>query len=163
MELQSPLVDSKRAKRLWRLPKIVFSVIRKGLITNLHLMLKRVHRPPIQGVSSFGVSEYEFSCANSPNPMFFHCPMKKQAFFFLPCLSLPDEPSHDFDKVARVLPKTPEYLFNFHLDASFDHLSCAYAMEMDDEGDGQVDHDAEVFIRRFHEQLRAQSPISLHR
>ncbi|KAK4745045.1 hypothetical protein SAY87_011357 [Trapa incisa] len=174
MELQSPLVDYKRAKRLWKLLKIVFSVIRKGLISNLHLMLKRDQRP-IRGVGSLGMSEYEFSCTNSPNPMSFRCPKKKQVFFFLSCLGFPGELGYDLDKVAHVLPKTPEYLFNFHLDASFDHLSCDrwplspyavrisnYSMEMEDGGDGQVDHDADEFIRRFHEQLRAQSPVSLH-
>lgn len=204
MELQSPLTNSARAKRLWKVLKIIFSVIRKGLISkakllmdlNLNLMVKRGHsklsRKCLEGnfasrgsrVGSFGVLEYEFSCTNSPNPIFFRSsPKKKQVFFFLSCLRFPESfdeafESYDLKKVVHV-PNTPEYLSNYHLDASFNQAPydcnsslllspCAVRVsdylsaEMDDVGDGRVDHDAEEFIRRFYEQLRVQSPISLH-
>lgn len=194
MELQSPLLNSVRAKSLWKALKVIFSVIRKGLISkakllmdlNLILMLKRGHTKLMEKclassfvsrsprVGSFGVSEYEFSCSNSPNLLFFRNPKKKQVFLFLSCLRFPKALEDAFG--GAHVPRTPEYLSNFHLDASFDHLlynhrplspyaesTSNYSVEMDDGSDRQVDHDAEEFIKRFYEQLRAQSPICLHR
>ncbi|OWM67562.1 hypothetical protein CDL15_Pgr028425 [Punica granatum] len=204
MELQySPLPSSARAKRPWKVLKIIFSVIRRGLISktkvlmdlNLNLMVKRGHaklkRKYLMSnfmsrssrVGSFWVSEYEFSCTNSPSQIFFQANKKKPIFFFPPCLCLPGAASEeDFgiykpDKVVLV-PKIPDYLSNFHIDASFDQaqyekchsptfspnrvrVSDYLSVDEDDGSDRRVDHEAEEFIKSFYEQLRVQSPINL--
>ncbi|KAK4788384.1 hypothetical protein SAY86_019703 [Trapa natans] len=204
MELQSPLRSSVRAKRLWKLLKIVLSVVGKGLASKAKLLLdldpenrgrhsKNLLRNSVTGgfisrssvAGSLGVIEYEFSCNNSPNPVFFHAPncKKSRSFSFRSCLSLPEVFEGDLKpyygpKSIVPVPDTPEYLFTFHLDASFNQpwydrrnglLSpCAVRVsdylsvnDEDIEGDGRVDHDAEEFIRRFYEQLLVQSPIKV--
>nr|CAN74735.1 hypothetical protein VITISV_044235 [Vitis vinifera] len=125
---------------------------------------------------SLGIQEYEFSCSNSPNPVFFHLPKRKHHYF--PCINPPEdieEPQDD--KAVVLLPKTPEYTVNFPFDTSdlapadkpsplpspFSVRVSNYSSEeeMDVGGNRQVDDEAEEFIRRFYEQLRAQSRIQL--
>uniref|UniRef100_A0A803MMN3 Uncharacterized protein n=1 Tax=Chenopodium quinoa TaxID=63459 RepID=A0A803MMN3_CHEQI len=75
-----------------------------------------------------------------------------------------------------LVPKTPEYSFNLHLDgidqtpeeicspliSPFPIKISDYLSE--DENDGgnlQVDYEAEEFIKKFYDQLRAQSRVQL--
>ncbi|XP_057440545.1 uncharacterized protein LOC130732536 [Lotus japonicus] len=137
------------AKRLWNVLRITFFMIRKGLISkrkmNMHmnLMMKKGkllrkslsnlmpshHQQQQQHHSSY----YEFSCSNSPNPVFFHMPKRKHHRFNFPCIQAPEEfeegsqlylsplkvENDDVPKdVAVVPPKTPEYTFNFRFDAT---------------------------------------------
>ncbi|XP_007032080.2 PREDICTED: uncharacterized protein LOC18601169 [Theobroma cacao] len=194
------------AKRLWNVLRITFFMIRKGLISkrklmmDMNLMMKRgkllrkslsnlvSHHHHSKRVTrgSFGLQEYEFSCSNSPNPVFFHVPKRKHHNYF-PCINPPEvieEEDDDDDqqhleqepKAVVLVPKTPEYTFNFRFDASefapgekrspllspFSVRVSNYSSE--DETDGrnrQVDDEAEEFIKRFYEQLREQSRIQL--
>lgn len=130
--------------------------------------------------AGYGIQEYEFSCSNSPNPVFFHVPKRKHHYF--PCINAPavleevEEPlpqPHQEPKAVVLVPKTPEYTFNFRFDHASDFASgekhspllspfsvrvSNYSSEDEIEGENeQVDHEAEEFIRRFYEQLRVQS------
>ncbi|KAJ4842789.1 hypothetical protein Tsubulata_021125 [Turnera subulata] len=136
----------------------------------------------------FSLQEYEFSCSNSPNPVFFRLPKRKHHYF--PCINLPEvmeeeEHDHNEPKAVVVVPKTPEYYtFNIPFDApSPDQFGSGekvqqrsplrspfavrvsnYSSEDDinDDGmNGQVDDAAEEFIRKFYEQLRVQSRMQL--
>lgn len=203
MELQSPLRSSVRAKKLWKVLKIIFSVVGKGLASKAKLLMdldlnpmekrgqSKLLRNSLTGsfisrssrVGSFGVMEYEFSCTNSPNLAFFRTPEKKRVFSFLSCLRFPEALEGDMGlydpKSVLPVPDTPEYLFNFHLDASFNQAwydrqngllsPCAVrvsdylSVNEDDESDRQVDQHADEFIKKFYEQLRLQSPINVRR
>ncbi|XP_021297917.1 uncharacterized protein LOC110426906 [Herrania umbratica] len=194
------------AKRLWNVLRITFFMIRKGLISkrklmmDMNLMMKRgkllrkslsnliSHHHHSKRVTrgSVGLQEYEFSCSNSPNPVFFHVSKRKHHNYF-PCINPPEvieEEDDDDDQqhleqepnAVVLVPKTPEYSFNFRFDASelapgeerspllspFSVRVSNYSSE--DETDGlnrQVDDEAEEFIKRFYEQLKAQSRIQL--
>ncbi|KAL6325251.1 hypothetical protein AAG906_023096 [Vitis piasezkii] len=195
MEVHSP-VNSVLGKRLWNFLRITFFMMRKGLISkrklimDMNLMMKRGkllrktwgnlmsihHHSRSMARGSLGIQEYEFSCSNSPNPVFFHLPKRKHHYF--PCINPPEdieEPQDD--KAVVLLPKTPEYTVNFPFDTSdlapadkpsplpspFSVRVSNYSSEeeMDVGGNRQVDDEAEEFIRRFYEQLRAQSRIQL--
>ncbi|OMO98539.1 hypothetical protein CCACVL1_04200 [Corchorus capsularis] len=200
------------AKRLWKVLRITFLMIRKGLIAkrklmmDMNLMMKRGkllrkslsnlishhHHHSSSRRGSFGIQEYEFSCSNSPNPVFFHVHKQRKHNNYFPCINAPDvieEQLDDIDpKAVVLLPKTPDhYTFNFPITAA-DHINASdqfgsgdklsplllspfsvrvsnYSSE-DDETDiapnrSQVDDEAEEFIKRFYEQLRAQSRIQL--
>ncbi|RWR74333.1 DUF761 domain-containing protein [Cinnamomum micranthum f. kanehirae] len=90
MELHSP-INSVAAKRLWNFLRIAFFMIRKGLMSKRKLIMDmnlKMKRGKVLGKSlgnlifhhhsrsadsrGFGLQEYEFSCSNSPNPVFFH-------------------------------------------------------------------------------------------
>jgi hypothetical protein len=197
------------AKRLWNVLRISFFMIRKGLISkrkmimDMNLMMKRGkllrkslsnlinshhHLPKNAARAASGIQEYEFSCSNSPAPVFFHVPKRKQYHYF-PCINDPqvtekeeeeeeeeeeDEPDHhQGGNAIALVPKTPEYSFNFRLDdfapgekrspllSPFSVRVSNYSSEDESEniegGIGQVDDKAEEFIRRFYEQLRVQS------
>ncbi|XVE67589.1 hypothetical protein DITRI_Ditri09bG0000200 [Diplodiscus trichospermus] len=124
---------------------------------------------------SFGMQEYEFSCSNSPNLVFFHVPKRKHHHF--PCIStleVIEEEDYDYPQhlelepnTVVLVPKTPECTFNFQIDASdfapgdqkrsplpspFSVRVSNYSSE--DENDGRnrhVDEDAEEFIKSFYE------------
>ncbi|OMO99255.1 hypothetical protein COLO4_13403 [Corchorus olitorius] len=206
------------AKRLWKVLRITFFMIRKGLIAkrklmmDMNLMMKRGkllrkslsnlinshahhhHHHSSSRRGSFGIQEYEFSCSNSPNPVFFHVHKQQRSKHhnYFPCINPPDvideDQLDDDPKAVVLLPKTPDYTFNFPVTAAADHINASdqfgsaeklsplllspfsvrvsnYSSE-DDETDiapnrSQVDDEAEEFIKRFYEQLRAQSRIQL--
>ncbi|GMY12932.1 Avr9/Cf-9 rapidly elicited protein [Fagus crenata] len=198
MEVHSPVI----AKRLWNVLRVTFFMIRKGLISkrkfimDMNLMMKRgkLLRKSLSNLMShhhhsknvaragFGIQEYEFSCSNSPNPVFFHVPKRKHHYF--PCINPPEVieeeeplPEPQEPKAVVLVPKTPEYTFNFRFDHASDFAPgekhspllspfsvrvSNYSSEDENEGgNGQVDHEAEEFIRRFYEQLRVQSRMQL--
>ncbi|XP_004493112.1 uncharacterized protein [Cicer arietinum] len=150
MGVHSPVV----AKRLWNVLRITFFMMRKGLISkrkmimDMNLMMKKgkLLRKSLSNLMSsknvtqrnggFMVHDYEFSCSNSPNPVFFNMPKRKHHFNF-PCINSPDVieeetlPYHQYqlsqiesDNInvtkgnVAMGPKTPEYTFNFRFDAS---------------------------------------------
>ncbi|KAK7267112.1 hypothetical protein RIF29_19776 [Crotalaria pallida] len=196
MVVNSPVI----AKRLWNVLRITFFMIRKGLISKrklimeMNLMMKKWkllrkslsnlmyhhhHHSKSLARGGFGIQEYEFSCGNSPNPVFFHVPKRKHHFIF-PCINTPEviEGVSEVTKDVVLVPKTPEYTFNLSFDASDfasgDKKSPAVlspfsvrisnyssADENEEGGNGQVDEQAENFIRRFYEQLRMQSHMQL--
>lgn len=194
MELRS----TSAAKRLWNVLRISLLMMRKGLIskskliTDMNQMMKKgkllrkslsnlmlSHRSKRVTRSGFGMQEYEFSCSNSPNPAFLYLHKRKHHFNF-PCINHPQViEEEDPNKAVVLVPKTPEYTFNFRFDAS-DYLSPGdrrtplqspfsvrisnYSSEDENEdaaGNDQVDDQAEDFIRRFYEQLRMQSRMQL--
>ncbi|OAY37077.1 uncharacterized protein LOC110626167 [Manihot esculenta] len=153
----------------------------KLLRKSLSNLLSHHHHARNMARGSYGLQEYEFSCSSSPNPVFFHLPKRKHHYF--PCINHPEVIEEEEDDGANkaaaliMVPKTPEYTFNLfhHLDASdfapgenrsplpssFSIRVSDYSSEDDNENDnginGQVDDEAEEFIRRFYEQLRLQS------
>ncbi|KAK2665952.1 hypothetical protein Ddye_004526 [Dipteronia dyeriana] len=205
-------VNSAVAKKLWNVLRITFFMIRKGLVSkrklimDMNLMMKRgkLLRKSLSNLmshhhhhhhskhvtrGSFGIQEYEFSCSNSPNPVFFHVSKRKHHHHhhYFPCINTPQvleeeeeeeimEPEtyyNEPNKAVVLVPKTPEYTFNFRFDGEkhspmpspFSVRVSNYSSEDDeiitDGGNGQVDDRAEEFIRNFYEQLRAQSRMQL--
>ncbi|QCD94140.1 uncharacterized protein LOC114180961 [Vigna unguiculata] len=192
MEVHSPVI----AKKLWNVLRITFFMIRKGLVSkrklimDMNLMMKKGkllrksmrnfmsshhnhHHFSKSLVRGYGIQEYEFSCSNSPNPVFFHVPKRKHHFNF-PCINTPDVVEEP--KPVMLVPMTPEYTFNLRFDASdftpgerkspllspFSVRISNYSSEDEnEEGANQVDDEAEDFIRRFYEQLRMQSRMQL--
>ncbi|KAG9447335.1 hypothetical protein H6P81_013463 [Aristolochia fimbriata] len=205
-----PRVNSVLPKRLWNFLRIAFYMMRKGLVSkrkliiDMNLMMKRgkvlgkktfgnlIHhhhhhsssRVPVRG---YGLQEYEFSCSNSPNPVFFHVGKRKHHYF--PCINAQDEdpeeemtppPPTAVVPVRKIEYPSPEYSFNFRLDGGGDFapgeklspLRSPFSVQVsdysgiDEAGDGgigtpQVDAAAEEFIRRFYDQLRMQSRTAL--
>lgn len=205
MEVHSN-VNSVIAKRLWNVVRITFFMVRKGLVSkrkllmDMNLMMKRgkLLRKSLSNLmshhhhhhhskhvtrGSFGIQEYEFSCSNSPNPVFFHVSKRKHHYF--PCINPPEvieeeEEEEEYEvepKAVALVPKTPEYTFNFRFDTAdlapgekrssplrspFSVRVSNYSSEDEnDTGNQQVDDDAEDFIRRFYEQLRSQRRMQL--
>jgi len=200
------------AKRLWNVLRITYMMIRKGVISkrklmmDMNLMMKRgrllrkslsnlisnhhIHcssKNAARGASASGIQEYEFSCSNSPAPVFFHVqPKRKQYHCYFPCINDPqpqviEEADDDLElkAITALVPNTPpeiENSFNFRFDAfdfeimkrspllsPFSVRVSNYSSE-DDENEGgnwQVDEEAEEFIGRFYEQLRLQSCMQL--
>ncbi|CAJ1792569.1 unnamed protein product [Sphenostylis stenocarpa] len=202
MEVHSPVV----AKRLWNVMRVTFFMIRKGLISkrnmimDMNLMMKKGkvvrksfsnlipshhhhhHQKNPKSVTRGGLGvHYEFSCSNSPNPVFFSMPKRKHHFNF-PCIHAPEvvEDEHRFSfevegEVPKgvVVPKTPEYTYNFFVPGEkkspllspFSVRVSNYSAldETEEVGNDRVDDQAEDFIRRFYEQLRTQSPVQFLR
>ncbi|KAL2320418.1 hypothetical protein Fmac_029387 [Flemingia macrophylla] len=195
----SPVV----AKRLWNVVRVTFFMIRKGLVSkrkmimDMSLMMKKGkvvrkslsnlmsshdhHHKSTKSVTRGGLGvHYEFSCSNSPNPVFSHVPKRKHHFNF-PCINAPEvleeEPDFSFEVESDVtvpnkgvISKTPEYTFNFlgqksPLLSPFSvRVSNYSALDENEEGENdRVDDQAEDFIRRFYEQLRTQSPVQFLR
>ncbi|RYR54135.1 hypothetical protein Ahy_A06g029391 isoform B [Arachis hypogaea] len=116
---------------------------------------------------------YEFSCNNSPNPV----PKRNKHHFNFPCIHARNS-NHNINAVVLV-PKTPEYAFNFRFDningsdfapgeRKSPLLSSSPLISTYDENEeigngsgGVIDDEAEDFIRRFYEQLRSQSRMQL--
>ncbi|KAJ0111116.1 hypothetical protein Patl1_02499 [Pistacia atlantica] len=174
-------------------------MIRKGLVSkrklimDMNLMMKRGkllrksfsnlmslhhhHHSRHMTRGSYGIQEYEFSCSNSPNPVFSHLSKRKHHYF--PCINPPEvfEEEEVFErepKAVVLVPRTPEYTFNFRFDATdgekrsplrspFNVRISNYSSEDENEisGNDKVDDEAEEFIRRFYEQLRKQSRMQL--
>ncbi|KDP41889.1 hypothetical protein JCGZ_26907 [Jatropha curcas] len=154
-------------------------LLRKSVTNLLHH--HHNHRHMTRG--NYGIQDYEFSCSNSPNPVFFHVSKRKHHHYF-PCINIPDvveeeEEDEENNKAVMVmLPKnSPDNTFNyFHSDqfasgekrspspSPFSVRVSNYSSEeeiVDSGNGGQVDHEAEEFIRRFYEQLRLQSRMQL--
>ncbi|KAK9117754.1 hypothetical protein Sjap_016701 [Stephania japonica] len=156
MEVHSR-VNSVVAKKLWNFLRIAYFMMRKGLISkrklimDMNLMMKRGkllrktvtnlffhhHHHSRNATHGGGLQEYEFSCSNSPNPVFFHmlstfsnsnkrC-KHHHLYSYFPCIN-PPLTHHDFDESeiqhhkssavvnVNLLPKieySPEYQFNF--------------------------------------------------
>ncbi|KAF8020724.1 hypothetical protein BT93_G1226 [Corymbia citriodora subsp. variegata] len=183
MELE-PRVSSTVATRLWKIVKIAFVMIKKGLMSMTDgARDRKLMRESLRSLSfnhynrskkmrqvGFSGYEYEFSCSNSPNPVIIHSAKNKSQSF--PCMRLPkviedfveDEPV--YPETLVFVAKTPEYTFNIQIERS-SPLKSPYSVRVsnysnyssDDEGDGkygQVDQKAEEFISRFYDQLRKQ-------
>ncbi|RDX63924.1 hypothetical protein CR513_57584, partial [Mucuna pruriens] len=183
--VHSPVV----AKRLWNVVRVSFFMMRKGLISkrkmimDMNLMMKKgkvvrkslgnlmssnhdQHHHKNQKSVGFGV-HYEFSCSNSPNPVFFQMPKRKHHFNF-PCINAPEvleeEPRfslevESFDVPKAVVTEKSPLLSPFSV-----RVSNYSALDENEEvGNGLVDDQAEDFIRRFYEQLRTQSPVQFLR
>ncbi|XP_031490688.1 uncharacterized protein LOC116257832 [Nymphaea colorata] len=191
-----------RAKRLWNLLRVAFLMVRKGftpkrkLVMDLNLMMKRgklfgrsfrsivfPHRAP--AFRGFGPQDYEFSCTNSPDPLFFHggagsATKRKLHYYFpsLPCIN----PPHADDSDDHVIVNRPQFdMSNSDLSSLLDPIDLAdgekispaisplpivissYYPSEDDEYDATdpVDEKAEEFIARFYEQLRSQGRLAL--
>ncbi|XP_071721658.1 uncharacterized protein [Rutidosis leptorrhynchoides] len=199
-------VNSAVAKRLWNVLRVTLLMIRKGLISkrklimDMNLMMKRgkllrksfsnlihihhhhnsKHMTSSSRGRRSGIQDYEFSCSNSPNPVFFHVSssFSKRKLHF-PCINPPqvieddDDVEIEYNKTVALLPKTPEYAFNVESEfASGEKLSpfhvrvSNYSSEDENEVcgieiDHRVDDDAEEFIKRFYEQLKVQSRMQL--
>lgn len=206
MELHSP-INSVMAKRLWNFLRIAFFMMRKGLISkrklimDMNLMMKRGkvlgktlgnlmfhHHSRSAASHGFSMQEYEFSCSNSPNPVFFHAGKRKHHHHYFPsiahfpCINGQDDPDEKEEpRPVILLPNieySPEWSYNLHGNASDlapgEMLSSTasplsirvsnYSLEEEDNDGGikrQVDDEAEEFIRRFYEQLRIQSRTAL--
>ncbi|KAG4939399.1 hypothetical protein JHK82_045123 [Glycine max] len=196
MEAHSPVI----AKKLWNVLRITFFMIRKGLVSkrklimDMNLMMKKGkllrksmsnfmsshhhhhHHHSKSLARGYGMQEYEFSCSNSPSPVFFHVPKKKHHFNF-PCMNT-TEVVEEPRPVVLVPNMTPEYTFNHRFDNASDFAPgerispftvriSNYSSEDEENeqeggnGNAQVDDQAEAFIRRFYEQLRMQSRMQL--
>ncbi|KAM0950328.1 hypothetical protein DsansV1_C04g0040251 [Dioscorea sansibarensis] len=195
MELHSP----RAAKRLWNFLRVAFYMMRKGLISkrklimDMNLMVKRgklvgkkklgnlmFHHHSRPRGSGYGFQDYEFSCNNSPNPIFFHAAAKRRHNYF-PCIHAiaEDESPSPRPSPVIVLPRiefspqtSHDGLSELDLSPGDRHKSplvSPFSVRVsdfsdDDGGDNSVpelDYEAEEFIKRFYEQLRAQSRIAL--
>lgn len=155
MEVHS-IRRSRIAKKLWGFVRLAFFMMRKGLISKKKLLMDinlffkrgRLIRKTVSNLlshhhhhhhhqmtrGSFGLREYEFSCSNSPNPVFFHVSSSNRKnnnhhHLHLPCMNPPlvldelesqDHDDHDHDRITDnhailLVPKTPEYTFNLCL------------------------------------------------
>ncbi|XP_050231713.1 uncharacterized protein LOC126680607 [Mercurialis annua] len=195
-----PRVNSMVAKRLWNVLRVSFLMLRKGFVSkrklmmDMNLMMKRGKflRKSLSNLLShhhrsrngrYGLQEYEFSCSNSPNPVFFHLPKRKHHYYF-PCINQPQvieeqEEENGHKAMVMMLPITPEYSFNIHLDSSYaydfapgeqKHSPSQFSVRISDYSSEEencdsvginekVDDEAEEFITRFYEQLRVQREI----
>ncbi|XP_030539511.1 uncharacterized protein LOC115747469 [Rhodamnia argentea] len=165
MELQ-PRVSSIIATRLWKIVKIAFVMIRKGLMSKRNFVNDTVGRArdgklmrePLRSLSfnyynrskkmrpsRLNGYEYEFSCSNSPNPIIIHSAKNKSQRF--PCMRLPkviedfvdDEPV--YPEALVFVAKTPEYTLNIQIEGR-SPLKSPYSVRVsnfssDDEGDGK--------------------------
>lgn len=194
MELHSP----SAGKRLWNFLRVAFYMMRKGLISkrklimDMNLMVKRGklvgkktlgnlmfhHHHSRRRGSGYGFQDYEFSCSNSPNPVFFHAAAKRRHNYF-PCIHAIAEDESPSPSPVIVLPRIEFSPQTSHdglseLDLSpgdlrssplVSHLSIRVSDFSDDDGGDnsvlEVDDEAEEFIKRFYEQLKAQSRIAL--
>ncbi|XP_073013660.1 uncharacterized protein [Typha latifolia] len=163
------------AKRLWSTSmRIAFFMMRKGLISKRKLMMDfnlivekgklfKNHfisrSKPLQYGPGFGIREYEFSCSNSPNPMLFNSTShRRRRRNFFSCFDpgvFEDYSSQCVYGSALVEKPTP----------LFSPLSVRVSdYSSEDEGDElrhEVDDKAEEFIKRFYEQLRAQTLVNV--
>lgn len=110
-------------------------LVRKSL-SNLMSHHHHHHSSKSMTRGGFGIQEYEFSCSNSPNPVFFH--KRKHHHFNFPCINHPQVMEEEDDHLDLYeqqqkatnnnninmmvlnnnnhvvsIPRTPEYSFNF--------------------------------------------------
>ncbi|URE14592.1 hypothetical protein MUK42_35419 [Musa troglodytarum] len=150
------------AKKLW-------GYLRRKLLMDVNLLMKRgkllgrslgslmfqFHHPRPE-IPTFAPCEYEFSCSNSPNPVFYHA---KRRHSYFPCLHPVVEEADDTPQRAAVdLPRIGQ---RTSLSSPFSVRVSYYSSEEEDGLSQEVDDEAEEFISRFYEQLRAQSRVAL--
>ncbi|XP_057542288.1 uncharacterized protein LOC130820791 [Amaranthus tricolor] len=143
-------------------------LIRKSLSNFLHLHHHQHHYQMSR--ARYAQCEYEFSCSNSPNPVFFHKSSTKRT-----------HAHHDNHNAIVLVPTTPEYSFNLRFDVNEYDLSSSgencspirspfpimiadYSSDdeiNDENNDLHVDYEAEEFIKKFYDQLKAQSRVQL--
>ncbi|XP_026385726.1 uncharacterized protein LOC113281251 [Papaver somniferum] len=148
MEVHSSSRNSVIGKRLWRFLRIAYYMMRKGfmskrkLLMDMNLMMKRgkLMRKSLGNLMTFhshhhhhnshdltrgsfgNPQDYEFSCSNSPNPVFSH--MSKRKHHYFPCINPPNEEDLDEEEIEEeeakavvvVRPKvgySPECAFSF--------------------------------------------------
>ncbi|MCL7037996.1 hypothetical protein MKW94_010155 [Papaver nudicaule] len=142
--------NSVMGKKLWNYFRIAYYMMRKGLmskrklIMDMNLMMKggRTLRKSLVNLMTFhshhhhqqhsfnditrgsigGAQDYEFSCSNTPNPVFPHMSKRTRHHYF-PCINPPDEEDvgeiyEENDRaVVVVRPNkvgySPEYAHNF--------------------------------------------------
>ncbi|CAL9124663.1 unnamed protein product [Musa acuminata var. zebrina] len=175
MELHSHVT----AKKLWGYLRVAFFMMRKGFISkrkllmDVNLLMKRGkllgkslgslmfqfhhHHHSRPEIPTFAPCEYEFSCSNSPNPVFYHA---KRRHSYFPCLHAVVEEADDTPRRAAVdLPRLGQ---RTSLSSPFSVRVSDYSSEEEDGlSQEEVDDEAEEFIKRFYEQLRAQSRVAL--
>jgi Cotton fibre expressed protein len=115
------------------------------------------------------LNEYEFSCNNTPNPIYFHAKggHNKRGNYFT-CLNTPVEEGGEEQEADIRTPLRLEYtsqeLCGLTTSPSpFDSRVSDFS-SMDGEGssgNGGIDSEAEQFIRRFYEQLKKQREVGL--
>ncbi|KAG0459667.1 hypothetical protein HPP92_022795 [Vanilla planifolia] len=158
------------ANKLWNFLRVAFFMMRRGLLSKrklvameMSLLMKRGKlmigknlasviashhstkerrpRPPPDFPIPCGLHEYEFSCSNTPNPVFLHLNKRRHSYF--PCIRA--DASDDHDDEPRRLPSIKRA------------PGVPAAREGADGLTGQeVDDQAAEFIKRFYEQLKAQ-------
>ena len=187
MELHSPT----SARKPWNVLRIAFFMMRKGLVSkrklmlDMNLMLKRGkilgksignlmfhHHHHHHSSTSFGLREYEFSCTNSPNPIFLGISPKRKHSYF-PCINAT---SVDDDAPPVIVLPRIEYssqctynLSELEPGERRTPVASPFSVRVSDfslaeEGDGlscEVDSRAEEFIKRFYQQLNAQGKIAM--
>ncbi|KAI0510593.1 hypothetical protein KFK09_011201 [Dendrobium nobile] len=183
MKLHSPLA----AKRLRSYLRVAFFMIRKGLISkrkliiDINLLMKRgkligkalgnhvfnIHHHGRPRGYGYGLQEYEFSCSDSPNPVFFHAKRGAHRNYF-PCISAMAEEDDERPPIvpssaaaaAAALPRL-DYSPNSSVVASEEEEEAEEEIRQVSFENNEVDDEAEEFIRRFYEQLRRQSRFAL--
>ncbi|KAK9120275.1 hypothetical protein Scep_018368 [Stephania cephalantha] len=126
MEVHSR-VNSVVAKKLWNFLRIAYLMMRKGLISkrkliimDINLMMKTgkllrktvtnliFHGRSNSTTTRGGLQEYEFSCSNSPNPVFFHMSSSSKRskhhhhHSYFPCINPPLNHLHPFDVSSEI-------------------------------------------------------------
>ncbi|RWW22913.1 hypothetical protein GW17_00012857 [Ensete ventricosum] len=163
------------AKKLWGYLRVAFFMMRKGFISkrkllmDVNLLMKRGkllgksigslvfhHHHPRPDIPTFAPCEYEFSCSNSPNPVFYHA---KRRHSYFSCLHTVVEEADDTPR--RAAGDLPRIGLRTSLSSPFSDRVSNYSSEEEDGLSQEVDGEAEEFIKRFYEQLRAQSRIAL--
>ncbi|XP_078176058.1 uncharacterized protein LOC144569543 [Carex rostrata] len=116
------------------------------------------------------LKEYEFSCNNSPNPLYFHAKKGHNKRGYFPCLNTPVvEGSEEQDADIRTplrLEYTSQELCGLMTSDAVSPFDARFAdfSPMQIEGssrNGGVDSEAEEFIKRFYEQLKRQKEVGL--
>ncbi|KAJ3688637.1 hypothetical protein LUZ61_017801 [Rhynchospora tenuis] len=139
-------------------------------ITNLltHKHHPSVHHHSIRDPSL--LNEYEFSCHNTPNPLFFNAKRggnNKRGYFA--CLNTPVEEGGEEQEADLRTPLRLEYtsqeLRDLTTPASPFDVRVSDFSSLEGEGSGgnrgSVDSEAEEFIKRFYEQLKRQREVGL--
>ncbi|XP_020591373.1 uncharacterized protein LOC110032178 [Phalaenopsis equestris] len=182
MELHS----SAKAKQLWNFLRLAFFMMRNGLLSKrkfismeMNLIMKRgkllgknlgnliaIHHhsknrqlSPVSPIIHGLHQEYEFSCENTPEPVFFHANTKRMRSYF-PCISAAEDQlriegspqcSYSTPNGARCNGERKRTVLLSPYSVRVSNFS------MEDGESDEVDRQAEEFIRRFYEQLKAQS------
>ncbi|KAJ4773230.1 Avr9/Cf-9 rapidly elicited protein [Rhynchospora pubera] len=114
------------------------------------------------------LNEYEFSCHDTPNALFFNAKRGNNKRGYFTCLNTPVEEGGEEQEADLRTPLRLEYtsqeLHDLTTPASpFDvRVSDFSSLEGEgSRGNGGVDLEAEDFIKRFYEQLKRQSEVGL--
>ncbi|KAG0491207.1 hypothetical protein HPP92_008070 [Vanilla planifolia] len=161
MEMQSrPNVNSY--SQTWNYLRAVYFMMRKGLLSKrkfismeIQLMIKRSAgklilpgkstRAPFEFQIPHGMHacEYEFSCSDTPHPVFLNLKSKLRRHIYFSCIgSAAAEDDRDESPCCAV-----------------DLWSTCNTPAPDNRAEDEVDDRAEKFIRRFYQQLNAQCQL----